>query len=351
VDAPTWFMRIIGVNSLHFRVVGQATRRNVNVMLVIDRSGSLGTGGSNSCGALAGAATQFVQSFSNNRDRMGMITFGTYYNIDFPFNYDFQTNLTTKLSTLACWGWTNAGAAYWKGYQTLKALNDLNALNVILFFTDGQPNTLTFGKVDGGTGPYLPLAGGSSCNFTPGFSGVIGGAGDGIFKQTLSTYPAPMEDRFTIDSGYGNNGGCSFPGSWDPTSDVAYLPNTDAFGHSINTSLLGGSGFPAPVTSSSGQIQITSSNVTNGGINALDNAAQAAKIDAAAANMPFVAYTIGLGNSGGVNDELLKRIANDPTALAHQTAYPDGIYVYTPDAAHLASAFSTIAGDILRLSR
>src|SRR6202022_3183729 len=29
VDAPTWFMRIIGVNSLHFTGVGTGTRRNV----------------------------------------------------------------------------------------------------------------------------------------------------------------------------------------------------------------------------------------------------------------------------------------------------------------------------------
>jgi Flp pilus assembly protein TadG len=41
VNAPTWFMRIIGVNSLHFTVVGQATRRNVNLLLVLDRSTSL----------------------------------------------------------------------------------------------------------------------------------------------------------------------------------------------------------------------------------------------------------------------------------------------------------------------
>ncbi len=252
---------------------------------------------------------------------------------------------------MVTWGWTNAGAAFWKGYSTLKGLGDLNALNIILFFTDGQPNTITFGTVDGGSGPLLPLKGGSYCNSTPGFSGVIGGSADGIYKQTVATYPAPNPDQFTIDSTYGNNGGCSFPSNWNPSNDVAYLQNTDAFGHSIKTSLLGGSGFPASVTTSGGHVTLSSSNVTNGGINALDNAAQAARIDAAAASMPYVAYTIGLGNSGGVNDELLKRIANDPSALAHQTAYTDGIYVYTPDTAHLASAFATIAGDILRLSQ
>ena len=121
--------------------------------------------------------------------------------------------------------------------------------------------------------------------------------------------------------------------------------------NSISSSLLGGAGFPATVTLSGGNVQVTSSNVQNGGINALDNAAQRARQDANGSNMPFVVYTIGLGNSGGVNDELLKRIANDPTALAYQTAYPAGTYIYTPDTAHLGAAFAEIADDIMRLSK
>src|ERR1700686_4734441 len=46
VDAPTWFMRILGFNSVHLAVVGQPSRRNVNIMLVIDRSQSLQDTGS-----------------------------------------------------------------------------------------------------------------------------------------------------------------------------------------------------------------------------------------------------------------------------------------------------------------
>ncbi len=351
IAAPTWFMRILGFNSVNLSAVGQANRRNVNILLVIDRSGSLQTSGS--CGSLASSAQLFVDSFSNNRDRMGLLTFGTYYNVDFPFNYDFQTNLTSTLSTLACVGWTNAGAAYWKGYQTLKALGDLDALNVILFFTDGQPNTITFGTGDGGTGPLLPLKGGSSCKPTPGFSGTVGGNADGVYQQTVATYPAPNPDQFLIGASGGNNGSCSFGSGINRSisSDVAYLPTSDVWGDSINSSLLGGTGFPATVTTSGGKIQVTSGNVTNGGINALDNAAQRARQDASGSNMPFVVYTIGLGNSGGVNDELLKRIANDPTALAHQSAYATGTYIYTPDTAHLAAAFAQIADDIMRLSQ
>jgi Flp pilus assembly protein TadG len=351
VNAPTWFMRILGFNSVHLTALGQATRRDVNVLLVIDRSGSLATSGS--CPTLASSAALFVDSFSNNRDRMGLVSFGTYYNVDFPFNYNFQSGLSTLLGSLNCVGWTNAGAAYWKGYQTLKALGDLNALNVILFFTDGQPNTITFGTGDGGSGPLLPEQSSGGCNATPGFSGTVGGNADGIYQQTIATYPAANPDQFLIGSSGGNNGGCNFGKGINRSisSDVPYLPASDVWGNSISTSLLGGAGFPASVTKSGGNIQVSSSNVTNGGINSLDNAAQRARQDASNIDMPFVVYTIGLGNSGGVNDELLKRIANDPSALAYQSAYSTGTYIYTPDTAHLASAFAAIADDIMRISK
>ena len=348
VDAPTWFMRILGWSSVHLTVVGQATRRNVNVMLVLDRSGSLDTAGN--CGPLAQASTFFVQSFSNNRDRMGMVTFGTDYNVDFAPDYVFQSGLTTMLVSLNCTGWTNSAAAFSKAYEQVKGLGDLNALNVILFFTDGEPNTITFGTGDGGSGPLLPLKSGSACKPTPGFSGTIGGNADGIYKQTIATYPAPSVDQVLIDASGGNKGGCSFGSGINRSvaNDVGYLPNTDSVGNSLNTSLLGGSPFPYFVSTSGGKIQVSSSNVTNAGINALDNAAQRARADAFANNIPFVCYTIGLGS---VNDELLRRIANDPNAGAHQTNYPDGIYVNSPDGAHLNGAFATIASDILRFSK
>ena len=348
IDAPTWFMRIFNMNSVHVTAIGQATRRDVNVLLVIDRSGSLAASGS--CGTLSSSAQLFVSSFSNNRDRMGLVTFGTDYNVDFPFNYNFQSGLTGLLGNLNCVGWTNAGAAFWKGYQTLRALGDLNALNVILFFTDGQPNTITYGTADGGTGPLITPAG--TCQPSPaaaGFSGTVGGNADGIYVQTNTTYPAPNPDQTMVGST-----GCGFTGRINTvlsTTDIPSLPTTDAFGNSVTTSLLGGAGFPAAVTLTGGNVRISSSNVTNGGVNALDNAAQRARQDASANNMPFIVYTIGLGNSGGVNDELLKRIANDPAALAYQSGYSAGTYIYTPDSAHLAQAFGQIADDIMRLSK
>jgi hypothetical protein len=371
VDAPTWFMRIIGVNSLHFTVVGQATRRNVNLLLVVDRSTSLSDTGS--CPTLSSDSQLFVQSFSNNRDRMGLLTFGTYYNLDVAPTFNFQTTMSNKLALLQCSGFTNAAASFSSAYQALKGLNDQNALNVIVMFTDGIPNTITLGPYYSPAGVVaapMPIKG--SCqlvgNPPAGYSGVV--AGDtaygvtgGIFQATNSTYPAPAPFPADI-SLIGNlqyyKAGCSFPsnsvisGTSTPfANDISYLPPTDSFGNGLDADVLGGTGFPAATNHSGGHIVANDrQTIENAGINALDNAAQNARIDAAAHNLPFIVYTIGLGNApGGVNDVLLERLANDPHSATHQAAYTDGLYMFSPDTAHLSSAFATIASDILRISK
>jgi hypothetical protein len=351
INAPTWFMRIIGVNSLHLTVVGQSSRRDVNLMLIIDRSTSLSDTGS--CPTLAADAQVFVQSFSNNRDRLALVTFGTYYNLDFPPNLNFQPALSNMLANLQCSGFTNAAAAFSTGYASLKGLADQNALNVIVLFTDG-----------------IPIKVGSSCTTTgtTGYSGVIAGDSEysvtgGIFQATNSTYPAPTPfpaDIALIGSNQGYKGGCSYPsnyvvaGTTPPFSnDIAYLPATDAFGNALATDVLGGAGFPAATNQSGGHIVANDrQTIENAGINALDNAAQNARLDAAANSLPLIVYVIGLGNApGGVNNALLERIANDASSATHQAAYTTGLYMYSPDTAHLSSAFAAIASDILRISK
>jgi hypothetical protein len=249
----------------------------------------------------------------------------------------------------------------------LLALGDHNALNVVLFFTDGIPNTMTFGPGYGtGTGLALQRASGSGCSSST-FSGVVAGdvsygASLGIAQATRATYPAPSPDWFVI----GNASGCNFnsgnlvggqPGAY--TTDVNCLPTTDTWGNSLATTWAGGSssGFPAAVSTGSGAcagmvLNSTLQNVENAGTNTLDNAAQAARVafynGGGASTYPLIVYTIGFGPS--VNAQLLRRIANDPSSAVHSTTYTDGKYL-AATAANLANAFATIAGDILRPSR
>ena len=389
IDAPTWFMRILGFNSVHLTAVGQSTRRNVNIMLVLDRSGSLSAAiGTNSCGAVISAAQTFVNSFSNNRDQIGMVSFGTYYHEDFPPTQDFLDSAhsganslsSVVLPRLVCTGYTNAAAAFSYAYSILKGLNDHNALNVILFFTDGQPNTVTFGpKFGAGSGPVLVRKAGSTCVLAGGFTGLSGVlAGDvgyssksGVLRAGLlstgawdrpgtgtSAYPAPDDNseygsaNSIIGSLEGRSSGCAFVSNTSNfSSDVNAIPTSDAWGNSTTTTWTGGTetGFPASVnTANVGTLQ----DLQNAGINALDNAAQNARADAVTNSMPYLVYTIGLGNApGGVNDELLKRIANDVTSGVHQSAYSDGKYMFSPNTAQLTAAFAAIASDILRISK
>jgi Flp pilus assembly protein TadG len=417
VQAPTYFMRILNWDSLTVSAVGQVTRRDVNVILVLDRSGSLASSGS--CGALSTAAKSFVDSFVNGRDKLGMITFGTDYRLDFAPTVDFGTGtptLSTMLSSLTCYGYTNAAAAFWQGYQQIVTMNDTGSLNVILFFTDGQPNALTFGMYGAIDNRLVKRAStttsttgnitaqGTATTYNDGnvspcvagagpFSGVISYIA-GIYQPGATGYPATQTlDAQKIGATEGNpaSSGCAFdaqfsntnyiyknpsntfaiagPGFY-PVFDVAYLPRQDMFGNYLDS---GPNGSGAPFVSVrtypsgvySGKIRSddvwtgcctigVNDTITNAGINALDNAAQRARADAATRNLGLVVYAIGLGNApGGVNNLLLARVANDPdtTNLPANTSYNDGIYVFSPDATQLNQAFNQIASEVLRLSK
>ena len=294
-----------------------------------------------------------------------MVTFGTSYNYDFTFNTTFKSTLTTDLSNLSCQGFTNAAAGFATGFTQLKNLNDQFALNVIVFFTDGEPNTMTFGV--GGVSP-LPVLTTSSCNpHTAGttISGVIAGdasahynAWGGVFNWTNSGIGTLTNSDFNVIS---SPSGCSFQsagglGTGNTAAfknDIANLPSTDAFGNTLNGTWSGGTNgsFPYSVTLTGNWYYLQ--NLENAGINTLDNAAQNARVAAAAAGIPYVVYTIGLNPSvyGSVNQELLRRVANDPLSAVYQSTYTPGQFYYVPSAGQLSQAFADIASDILRIAK
>ena len=73
---------------------------------------------------------------------MSLVTFASSTHADFPIASDFQTaspNVVTQINNITCAGSTSSAMALWEGYDQLVGLNQPNALNVILFFTDGNP--------------------------------------------------------------------------------------------------------------------------------------------------------------------------------------------------------------------
>lgn len=346
VDAPVYFLSIFRIDPVTVRAEGEASRRDVNIVLVLDRSGSLQNAGA--CDDLREAAKTFVHSFVDGRDRIGLITFGTTYRVDFKPAFDFKsrtgTNVPSLIDNINCIGGTNSAAAYWLAWKELEELNEPGTLNVILFFTDGQPNTLHM--------PALQVRTTSSCTNKSDKNGVIAPAGSqvwGIFRALEDAPPpAPNPDWRLIPG----SSGCSYASNFaNVPNDIVALTKpgaaneVDAFGNSLT-------GYKPVSRDGSGRIRIDSATtVTNAGINALTSAATRVRNLSAASGLDVVTFAIGLGGPGEAEDQLMHRVANTRLSATYDSSKPTGMYVYANNASELNQAFANIASDILRLSR
>ena len=115
VTAPTLFMRYLNPNAVTVKTLGKASRRDVNVIMVLDRSGSMTSNGG--CPAMKAAASSFASRFANFRDRVGVVTFSTDYKVDFALQNppgDFQnssTGIPAIANAINCTGATVTGGA------------------------------------------------------------------------------------------------------------------------------------------------------------------------------------------------------------------------------------------------
>jgi Flp pilus assembly protein TadG len=361
-DAPSFFMRFLGFDTTTVRALGKASRRDVNVMLVLDRSGSM----AGACGSLRSAAKGFVNQFASGRDKIGLVTYGITYRLDFDLASDFRTragtNVITQLDNLVCAGGTNSATAFHLGLEQLTAITEPGALNVILFFTDGEPNTLTFtlpvrtAARGYTTAPaYPPTATSrSSCSSTTDKVGSIYGSNPpfGAITPLAPVIPVPSDTNFESGSAYlaADSTGCYYAGTRSRiNADIGWMPAQALMPDGTLVNVTGYRGGLNSFTDPLGNVRYTinENNMIKGAYNVLDNAATIARND----SRLIVVYSIGLGTVNADNETLLKRVANDPESQIHTTSTPDGLYVYAPDSAALNQAFYQIASEILRLAR
>lgn len=377
--APVYFMQALGANRTVVAAMGEASRRDVNVMMVIDRSGSLESAGA--CDDVEEAASAFVSLFANGRDRVGILTFAGDYRVDYPMTKYFKQAPSAaeeldKLSPGGCRGWTGSAQALYRGYEELVAIAEPGALNILVFFTDGWPNTLTADwrvRTDpSGTGSVsrcwdwqrnVPQASPAWNPVNQRYRGYIAQSeknpthvGNGIFTHMAGPMPAPWPQLVVIPQGYT---GAPKPQAQDcffrddpqsPVNDIAFYPDRDLYGNRTNT------GFkPVQVISGGPYDGFLRADVEltrlNAAINAVDNAADRIRRKEADPSVSVQVHTIGLGEVGAEQHELLKRLANAADSpIADQNA-PEGMYVFAPTPSQLASAFQKVGGEILRLSK
>jgi len=373
-QAPLYFLRVLNQQYSTINVTSTAGRRDVLLMMVLDRSSSMngivaGTG-QTACALMKADAAAFVNYFAPGRDQLGLVAFGSSV-----FFYPSTTSFTTPdasgntiqslIGTLTCAENTSSAAAIAAAYQELKNVNNPNRMNVIMFLTDGRPNGVTADYSQPGLGVT------DGCTMPAGTPGVIAqwaggalpsGTTAGVMNATTTAITFPNDGHSLAGSS-----GCQFNGPNLPnvSLDIPNLPTTDYYGNSLAGpySVLNNGTWPyttpfnpAGAVSIPQQIVIASTN-------ALDNEATQVRTDATL--NPYI-YAIALMGNGPPDDMpdtlLLQKIANDPNLAGDtgigltfynlQISQPHGYFAIAPDASQLAVAFDTIATQIsIRLAQ
>ena len=372
VNFPGLFLQYM-TGSTTVKAVASATRRDVNVVMTVDRSGSLQASGS--CTPLKAAAINFVGQFASGRDQVGLVTFASSTYANFPIANTFSTaspNVAAMINSIVCQGSTSTAQGLWAAYQQLAGLNQPGAFNVILLFTDGQPTGIT---VD------MPIVPGSGCSqYTAGNPTgadaytLANNVSKGYIRGVYNTYMNVSQFFGILDpNGYPGSGGyqnvtngdinaapnsngCAYYSGWygnmGTTSDFAGVPVKDIYGNSANTT------YQSVTLNSYGLIDIhNSSNAQAMTLNTADSAATNIRngvndpvTNKSLANITI--FSIGLGNAAiPASPTFLTRVSNDPTSPIYDSSKPAGKYIYAATTADLQPAFSEVASEILRIAK
>jgi hypothetical protein len=380
-NVPMLFMRVLGINQSSVAALATISVRYVNLMIVVDRSGSVGVEGANT--TIVNVLNTFVansatSTFIDGRDVVGMVSFGGTWKLDFAPITNFQTaspNIGTAINNLP-WGnnGTNTADGLYQAWYQLRQLNQPSALNVILLLTDGRPS--------GFSGKFTSTA---NCHTAYPHSGMIQSfvtlgtsplfwppptSGADVFGVISSTYQGVSEVSF-LDA---NSNGCSyasqagspetnmpgdiptFPNAAGPIDNVGSIPAYTTAGVST---IAGYYAAPGNNTSDPRSVRYAAFNVA-------DNIATLIRTDTVISPVLFV---IGLTYPGGSTEPLdsdwLARVANDPTYTIQtsdpaagttagnpvfQTGQTAGAY-YQSDQAGLLQAFQNVASQVMRLAQ
>ncbi len=273
VSVPTYFMRWVGVNNMTISSSGQATRRNLVMMLVLDKSSSMGSRSSavgtmptsinystaQSCEAMVYTAGQFIQNFSPY-DTIGLVTFSNTVSLDYAPSTNFKASgasgITQAIANVSCGGNTNTTGALNLAATEITSVGQKLALNHIVLFTDGVANGVNADfpvrtQVDTRLGPASVTTGLSGTNLTncqdttgtkecqnmPACT-TTAGTIRAVLAQganfSVNGGGRNLNKTFTSDSTPTAPSGCPNSDSARVSQTLAYIPATDRFGNSTS---------------------------------------------------------------------------------------------------------------------
>ena len=365
---PTTFMQLANFHELEVSSSGEATRRMVDLSLVLDVSGSIGS----KWPAVRDAARTFVEAFDKNNDRMALVTYGSGARVldPMPASRGFdKTKLINDIPTNLPGGSTIMVEGLYRGWDELRSVpaGSQSGLRVIVLFTDGASNNVPgIFTVNGSTSPPAALRTADFPNNEP--------DPDNMTHDDLNI--SGLADPQT-----GNNiSGFTFTSPtfhWDSTSTASQLPRLPLTSYHPNHRSSGiPTSFPLQTSSltvrgaaqnvrrglrgtpdASGRYRADIWNINNASRNLVEIIANAARSDTGDYRIRI--FTIGMGNLVRFNtgtlkeksEEILMRAANDKRSPDFNPNQLEGKYYFAQTEADVGPAFQQLQNQIVRLSK
>ena len=350
-NMPTTFLRIIGKYEMDIGSTAQTIRRPVDLSFVVDNTTSLTYSGDVTQDVID-RSKDFVGNFGELFDRVALIkyAFGAEVPVGFNSNRGFSKATVHseidafEFGSLSSLQYTNASEGMWRAIDALITVNNPASLRVIVFFTDGAPNTFASNfSFNGGVADRVgAIRSGDVSSGTPyGLWGV---------DKVAEPIASPWEYRDNRGTSLAN-ALAGFPQYYN-----AHDPNASDF-LVINPS------HPRRRVPDYNPGSDSASDLYNK-INRISRNLPEDMAEYARQNGIFV-LTLGLGSrltqpTGPDNErgeEMLMRLANDPRmvdipALASdfRPEQPQGIYCHAVDKDALAPCFADMMAIIIRLT-
>lgn len=360
---PTTFMKLGNFNEVTVTSAGEATRRMVDLSLVLDVSSSIAA----KWPAVRDAARTFVDAFDDKHDRLSLVTYGNGANVldQMPAGRGFnKAKVIGDIPNNLPGGSTAMVEGLYRGWDELRTVpsGQQSGLRVIVLFTDGASNSVP-GDYDAAPGAPRGLR---TFDFPKNFPDPNG--------QTW--------DNPTIAGLYDTQGGAQGPSyamavPWNSTNtipQIPYLPSASYHGYRRSA------GIPASFPLQTGSLTVNGVaqstkrglrnwdaakkrypaevfNINNASRNLLEIIADAARSDNG--DYPIRVYTIGMGelvryNLGTIPEkpeDILLRVANDARSPDFNAAQLEGKYYFALTGADVGPAFQALQNQIIRLSK
>lgn len=345
-EVPVSFMRVFNFNLLNVGTSGQAIRRDLDMAFVVDTSGSMNP----SRVAVRDNSKLFLTKFNPMQDRMALIHFSNGAVVDDairPVQRGFdRTSMNNHINNYNYSASTNSAEGFWNARDQLNRISIVNrsSLRVIVFFSDGAPNTFSsqfkFNPDSRCRNPATTFRRPGSVSSGDSASGLVSGL------QRIDQQDAPLS---AVDSTCNTASGAllgtnALPQYYNAHANPATDANIDEFAVA--------NGGPRSVTSAPSY-----ANVNRVSRNLVETMAARARSEG------IYVFTLGLGGQlitgtgpdGERGDVVLKCMANTPDAtpscVTAGAGQPVGIYCHAADENGLKPCFAKLASAILRISQ